>query len=231
MIGSSGYITLIFTILNLGKDPAYQPLLRVPLGNTKLIRTPQQCRVVEEDALLLCEGIPGPIRNGLGRTISMDVDVSKLVGGQESLNWNNIEVFSQSDDTQDTNNRNDRINFELKLKTEADLVITTSMEPEELDIKDEETYFSREFTQTYQIRNDLTSPIKGIKTQVDIPVFYAQKEIVQFISAFIQLNDGRKFKCQEDNRNQITTIGKMSPDMPGQIDCISTPGTRCIEIK
>ena len=228
VIGSSTYITLILTVLNLAQDPAYLPILKVPLTNTKLIRIPSQCQVF--DNLLVCE-LPGPIRFGLGRTISMDFDVSGLIGGQEQLSWENIEVYSNSQDTSDTNPSNDKVNFKLDLKTEADIALTTSTEPEVLDIKQEDRFLTKEFTQTYQIRNVLTSPIKGLQTQIDVPTHYAQKEIVQYIGSYIQLNDGTKLKCQENNRNQIDTIGRISPDMPERIDCVSTPGTRCIEIK
>ena len=229
VIGSSNYITLIFTVFNLAQDPAYLPILKVPFSNTKLKLIPPECQVFDS-SLLVCQ-LPGPIRYGLGRTISMDFDVSNLVGGQEYLMWQNIEVYSKSQDTSDTNPSNDKIDYKLDLKTEADIALTTSVEPEVLDIKDNDRFFTREFTQTYQIRNVMTSPIKGLRTQIDVPTHYAQKEIVKFTGSYLQLNDGTKLKCQEDNNNQINTIGRVTPEMSDKIDCVGTPGTRCIEIK
>ena len=228
VIGSSNYITLIFTVFNLAQDPAYLPILKVPLSDTKLKLIPPECQVF--DSLLVCQ-LPGPIRKPIARTISMDFDVSNLIGGQESLIWQNIEVYSKSQDTSDTNLSNDKIDFQLDLKTEADIALTTSVEPEVLDIKDNDRFFTREFTQTYQIRNVMTSPIKGLRTQIDVPTHYAQKELVKYTGSYLQLNDGTKLKCQEDNSNQINTIGRATPKMPDKIDCVSTPGTRCMEIK
>ena len=69
VIGSSNYITLIFTVFNLAQDPAYLPILKVPLSDTKLKLIPPECQVF--DSLLVCQ-LPGPIRTPIARTISLD---------------------------------------------------------------------------------------------------------------------------------------------------------------
>lgn len=54
------------------------------------------------------------------------------------------------------------------LKTEADLALITSNKPEEIVIRnsDASDFLSKDFTQTYQVRNVLVSPIENIKIQV-----------------------------------------------------------------
>ena len=44
MIGSSSFVTLVFTVVNLGADPAYIPILKIPLGSRKILKTPGNCK-------------------------------------------------------------------------------------------------------------------------------------------------------------------------------------------
>jgi hypothetical protein len=43
VIGSSSFITIVFTVTNLGRDPAFQPVLKIPLGGMSLKRIPSEC--------------------------------------------------------------------------------------------------------------------------------------------------------------------------------------------
>ena len=44
VIGSSSFVTLVFTVVNLGADPAYIPILKIPLGSRKILKTPGNCK-------------------------------------------------------------------------------------------------------------------------------------------------------------------------------------------
>ena len=44
VIGSSSFVTLIFTVINIGIDPAYLPVLKIPLGTKRILQTPARCR-------------------------------------------------------------------------------------------------------------------------------------------------------------------------------------------
>ena len=43
VIGSSSFVTLIFTVINIGIDPAYLPVLKIPLGTKRILQTPPNC--------------------------------------------------------------------------------------------------------------------------------------------------------------------------------------------
>ena len=43
VIGSSSFVTLIFTVINIGIDPAYLPVLKIPLGTKRILQTPPRC--------------------------------------------------------------------------------------------------------------------------------------------------------------------------------------------
>ena len=43
IIGSSAFITLIFTVFNAGFDSAYQPILKIPLASYNVLRKPSYC--------------------------------------------------------------------------------------------------------------------------------------------------------------------------------------------
>ena len=97
--------------------------------------------------------LPLFINSGIKRTVSVNYDVSKLVGGQTSILFENFEVFSESDRIEDINPANNRNNYELVLKSEIDLVLSTSIQSDSLDLKVNEEFLVMEFTQTFQIRN------------------------------------------------------------------------------
>ena len=117
------------------------------------------------------------------------------------------------------------------LKSEIDLALSTSIQADSLDIKENEKFLLTDFTQTFQIRNKLRTPVKNIKTEVSVPSHYAQKELIQYQSSLIQLNDGKQFNCTQDISVKREPVGKSSLDLPARIDCVSTSGVRCIEIK
>ena len=117
------------------------------------------------------------------------------------------------------------------MKSDIELILTTAENPEEKDIKNGEEFVSPDFTQTFQIRNKGETPVNEISVQVDSPSHYAQKELVRFRSASIVLNDGSIIKCSIDQRIQLETIGRSGPDLPKEIDCVSTQGVRCSEIR
>ena len=75
------------------------------------------------------------------------------------------------------------------LKSEIDLALSTSIQADSCDIKENEKFLLTDFTQTFQIRNKLRTPVKNIKTEVSVPSHYAQKELIQFQSSMLQLND------------------------------------------
>ena len=52
--------------------------------------------------------MPGPINKGIKRTISVNYDVSKLVGGQTDILFEDFEVFSESAKVEDINPANNR---------------------------------------------------------------------------------------------------------------------------
>lgn len=59
--------------------------------------------------------------------------------------------------------------LQLDLKTEADLALTTSSKAVEIFIKDaNDKYVSKKFTQSFQIRKYLDSPIHDIQAQVKV---------------------------------------------------------------
>ena len=117
------------------------------------------------------------------------------------------------------------------LKSEIDLALSTSIQAESLDIRENEKFLAKDFSQSFQIRNKLRTPVKNIKTEVSVPSHYAQKELIQYQSSLIQLNDGKQFNCTQDVSVKKETIGKSSLNLPPRIDCVSTPGVRCIEVK
>ena len=113
VIGSSAYLSIIFTVLNIGIDPAYIPILRIPLGTKKIVRKPSECQEVNgKNPFLFCT-LPGPIRNGMNRKVSIDFDASTLKTGQKFLTFEGFEVFSQSNGTIEINSNN---NFSLTNK-------------------------------------------------------------------------------------------------------------------
>ena len=61
---------------------------------------------------LKCQ-LPGPINSGIKRTVSVNYDVSKLVGGQKNITFRDFEVFSESDMIKDVNPANNRSKFFL----------------------------------------------------------------------------------------------------------------------
>ena len=121
--------------------------------------------------------------------------------------------------------------YELVLKSEIDLALSTSIQSESLDIKENDEFFPLDFSQTFQIRNKLRTPIQNIQTEVSVPTHYAQKELIQFQSSMMQLNDGTKLNCSQDVSVKRVTIGRATLDLPNRIDCVSASGVRCIEIK
>ena len=117
----------------------------------------------------------------------------------------------------------------IPLQTKADLALTTSMKNESFDLKSGDKFISRNFSQSYQIRNVLESPISGIKVEVDVPTHYAQKPITKYLSSVIQLNNGTMWACQKDT-STIQPAGKSDErNLPNEISCL-VPGTRCINI-
>ena len=46
IIGSYSIITLIFSVMNIGQDPAYRPVLKIPLNGEKLTKIPGNCAKV-----------------------------------------------------------------------------------------------------------------------------------------------------------------------------------------
>ena len=142
--------------------------------------------------------MPGPINSGIKRTISVNYDVSKLVGGETNVLFENFEVFSESDKIVDINPANNRNNYELVLKSEIDLVLSTSIQSDSLDIKENDRFLIMDFTQFFQIRNRLRTPIQNVQTEISVPTHYAQKELVQYQASMIQLNDGTQFSWTQD---------------------------------
>ena len=230
VIGSSSFVSLIFTVINIGIDPAYLPVLKIPLGTKRILQTPPNCVKYEgEKPFLRCQ-LPGPINSGIKRTISVNYDVSKLVGGQTNVLFENFEVFSESAKIVDINPANNRNNYELVLKSEIDLVLSTSIQSDSLDIKENDKFLIMDFTQFFQIRNRLRTPIQNVQTEISVPTHYAQKELVQYQASMIQLNDGTQFNCTQDMGVRREPVGKSSLDLPTRIDCVQTAGVRCIEI-
>ena len=45
------------------------------------------------------------------------------------------------------------------------------------------------------------------------------------------MNDGSKLTCQRDNTIKVETVGRAEDKLPARIDCVTSPGTRCMEIK
>ena len=58
-------------------------------------------------SFLYCE-LQGPIKTNKKRLVSVDFDVSSLYGGQQTLDFNNFEVFSTSGKMNDINLGNNR---------------------------------------------------------------------------------------------------------------------------
>lgn len=71
--------------------------------------------------------LPGPIKPGKSLAVPVDFDVSKLKGGQQYLDITNLEVYSKSAETQDTNPANDKgiftsCNFKISMNLEKVLL-------------------------------------------------------------------------------------------------------------
>ncbi len=63
--------------------------------------------------VILCE-VPGPIKSGSSEPIVVIYDTSKLKGGQPQLEWTNIEVYSNSPGSKDTNIGNNKGNKTIR---------------------------------------------------------------------------------------------------------------------
>ena len=106
VIGSSEFVTLVFTVANLAGDPAFKPVLKIPVpAGITVKKGAKECTSQDADSRLVCD-IPGPIKSGFDHTLSIDFFTGGLTAGLESVSWNPVEVYSTSGD--DSNIRNNR---------------------------------------------------------------------------------------------------------------------------
>lgn len=232
LIGSAKFLTLVFTVVNLGKDPAFQPLLKIPYSDQLGIRrVAKECSTSRTENLVNCE-LPGPIKPKKSFSIEVDFDVSQIKGGQQSISWNGIEVYSRAGETtQDTNLANNLVSFSLALRTEADIEITAPVVGKRFSYKDAYGELTdREFVQNFQVRRYLSSPISGITAKVDIPTHYKDKEFMTHVSTELITNGGElKVECSTNENMERVGIGRASALIPTRINC-NSPGVRCLEL-
>ena len=121
--------------------------------------------------------------------------------------------------------------YRIELKSDVKMALTTTEDDEKVVKNNEQQLIDVEFSQSFQIRNKGESPIKKVSVQVDIPSHYAQREMVQFMNAMISKGDGSIVKCNQNYQERIDAIGRASTSLPERIDCGSTAGVRCFEIR
>ena len=114
IIGASSMMTLIFTITNLGPDPAYMPRLKIPFEDRKLSKNIANCKISE--TFLLCE-LTGPIEKSMSRSISIDVDISFLKGGMKELIFEDFETYSENQNDVNKQNNRGKLNTHLSQKS------------------------------------------------------------------------------------------------------------------
>lgn len=107
----------------------------------------------------------------------------------------------------------------------------TTQTTEVIVIKQDDKFLTKDFSQSYQIRNTLVTAVPNVGLEIHIPTHYAQKELVQFNSAELILSNGTSLQCIKNNNVKLDTIGRASLVLPTRIDCVNPPGVRCLEVQ